>query len=40
MALSQESVRVAVVEDDLLVRKAVARLLSSVGFDVSVFASA
>ena len=40
MALSQDSVRVAVVEDDLLVRKAVARLLSSVGFDVSVFASA
>jgi len=40
MALSQDSVRVAVVEDDLLVRKAVVRLLSSVGFDVSAFSSA
>ena len=40
MALSQDSVRVAVVEDDQLVRKAVGRLLSSVGFDVTLFASA
>ena len=38
--MSQDSVRVAVVEDDQLVRKAVGRLLSSVGFDVSLFASA
>ena len=36
----QGSVRVAVVEDDQLVRKAVARLLTSVGFEVTVFASA
>jgi len=40
LALSPDSVRVAVVEDDQLVRKAVVRLLSSVGFDVSAFASA
>jgi len=40
MASIRDSVRVAVVEDDQLVRKAVARLLSSVGFDVSLFGSA
>jgi FixJ family two-component response regulator len=40
MASIRDSVRVAIVDDDQLVRKAVARLLSSVGFDVSLFASA
>jgi FixJ family two-component response regulator len=40
LALNPYNVRVAVVEDDPSIGQAVTRLLCSVGFDVSLFASA
>lgn len=40
MAGSGNSLRVAIVEDDVLVRRAMSRLLSSLGFTVAPFASA